>query len=89
MLVPVALPAAAFAISMLSIGLVFMRLSDRVNQRVLFVVAALVQVVGIGLNDLIGIPKSYKDAPSIGEPALCPFFAKTRVGLRNAAEVLT
>jgi inositol transporter-like SP family MFS transporter len=45
----VALQAAGFAISMLSIGLVFMRLSDRVNQRALFVTAALIQIVGMSL----------------------------------------
>ena len=45
----VALQAAGFAISMLSIGLVFMRLSDRVNQRALYVTAALIQIAGMSL----------------------------------------
>ena len=45
----VALQAAGFAISMLSIGLVFMQLSDRVNQRALYVTAALIQIVGMSL----------------------------------------
>jgi len=45
----VALQAAGFTVSMLSIGLVFMRLADRVNQRLLFMVAALIQIVGMSL----------------------------------------
>jgi inositol transporter-like SP family MFS transporter len=45
----VALQAGGFTISMLSIGLVFMRLSDRVNQKLLFLTAALVQIVGMTL----------------------------------------
>ena len=45
----VALQAAGFGISMLSIYLVFMRLSDRVNQRVLFGVSAAMQISGMAL----------------------------------------
>ncbi len=45
----VTLQAIGFAISMASIGLVFMRLSDRVNQRTLFVISALMQIVGMSL----------------------------------------
>lgn len=45
----VALQAAGFGISMLSIYLVFMRLSDRVNQRVLFGVSAAMQIGGMAL----------------------------------------
>jgi MFS transporter, SP family, inositol transporter len=45
----VGLQAAGFTVSMLSIGLVFMRLADRVNQRLLFLAAALIQVVGMSL----------------------------------------
>jgi inositol transporter-like SP family MFS transporter len=45
----VALQAAGFLIAMVSIGLVFMRLSDRVSQRALFGVSAAIQVVGMAL----------------------------------------
>jgi len=45
----VALQAGGFTVSMLSIGLVFMRLSDRVNQRALFVAASLIQIGGMAL----------------------------------------
>ena len=45
----VALQAGGFTVSMLSIGLVFMRLSDRVNQRALFVAASLIQIAGMAL----------------------------------------
>jgi inositol transporter-like SP family MFS transporter len=45
----VTLQAASFAIGMASIGLVFMRFADRVNQRALFAVAAVIQVVGMAL----------------------------------------
>jgi inositol transporter-like SP family MFS transporter len=45
----VSLQALGFAISMASIGLVFMRFSDRINQRALFVTAALIQVAGMSL----------------------------------------
>lgn len=45
----VAIQALSFAIGMASIGLVFMQLADRVNQRTLFAISAVVQVVGMGL----------------------------------------
>lgn len=45
----VAVQAASFAIGMVSIALVFMRLSDRVNQRWLFGVSALLQVAGMAM----------------------------------------
>ena len=48
----VTLQAAGFCISMLSIGVVFMQLSDRVNQRLLFLAAALIQIVGMSLLTL-------------------------------------
>jgi inositol transporter-like SP family MFS transporter len=43
----VAIQAGGFAVGMLSIGLVFMRYVDRVNQRLLFGIAAAIQVVGM------------------------------------------
>ena len=45
----VALQAGGFVLSMLSIYFVFMRLSDRVNQRLLFGVSALMQIAGMSL----------------------------------------
>jgi len=45
----VALQAGGFTVSMLSIGLVFMQLADRVNQKLLFVAAALIQIAGMAL----------------------------------------
>ena len=45
----VALQAAGFTVSMFSIGFVFMRLADRVNQKLLFVAAALIQIAGMAL----------------------------------------
>ena len=45
----VAIQALSFAIGMASIGLVFMRLADRVNQRALFIASAIIQVVGMAL----------------------------------------
>jgi inositol transporter-like SP family MFS transporter len=45
----VALQCAIFVISMLAIAFVFMRYVDRANQRVLFGIAAAVQVVGVAL----------------------------------------
>lgn len=45
----VALQAGGFVLSMLSIYFVFMRLSDRVNQRLLFGLSALMQVAGMAL----------------------------------------
>ena len=41
--------AAGFLVAMVSIGLVFMRLSDKVNQRLLFGVSAVIQVAGMAL----------------------------------------
>lgn len=45
----VALQAVSFAIAIVSIWLIFMNLADRVNQRLLFVIAALIQVAGMSL----------------------------------------
>lgn len=45
----VAMQAAGFFVAMLSIGLVFMRFSDRVNQRLLFALSAVIQIVGMAL----------------------------------------
>lgn len=45
----VLLQAGGFAIAMFSIGFVFMRLSDRINQRTLFAISALIQIVGMSL----------------------------------------
>lgn len=45
----VAIQALSFAIGMGSIYFVFMRLSDKVNQRTLFIVSALIQIVGMAL----------------------------------------
>lgn len=45
----VAIQALSFFIGMLSIYFVFMRLSDKVNQRSLFIVSALIQIVGMAL----------------------------------------
>jgi inositol transporter-like SP family MFS transporter len=45
----VLLQAVGFGISMLSIYLVFMHLSDRVNQRLLFGISALMQIAGMSL----------------------------------------
>jgi inositol transporter-like SP family MFS transporter len=45
----VALQALSFSLSMASIWLIFMRLSDRVNQRLLFAVSAVGQVAGMSL----------------------------------------
>ena len=45
----VALQAGGFILAMLSIYFVFMRLSDRVNQRVLFGASALMQIAGMAL----------------------------------------
>jgi inositol transporter-like SP family MFS transporter len=47
--VSVGLQAAGFTLGMASILFIFMRLSDRVNQRVLFGVSAVLQVVGMSL----------------------------------------
>ena len=45
----VVLQAGGFILAMLSIYFVFMRLSDRVNQRLLFGASALMQIAGMGL----------------------------------------
>lgn len=45
----VAMQAAGFFVAMLSIGLVFMRYSDKVDQRLLFGVAAVIQIIGMAL----------------------------------------
>ena len=45
----VAMQAAGFFVAMISIGLVFMRYSDKVNQRLLFGVAAVIQITGMAL----------------------------------------
>jgi inositol transporter-like SP family MFS transporter len=45
----VAIQAGSFLIGMLSIWLGFMRISDRVNQRLLFLASAVIQVVGMSL----------------------------------------
>ena len=45
----VAIQSLSFFVGMLSIWLIFMKLSDRVNQRVLFLVSAIMQVVGMVL----------------------------------------
>jgi MFS transporter, SP family, inositol transporter len=45
----VAVQTLSFVIGMASIGLVFMQLADRVNQRVLFLVSAVTQVIGMAL----------------------------------------
>jgi inositol transporter-like SP family MFS transporter len=45
----VAIQALSFAIGMVSIGLVFMRLADKVNQRLLFAISAVIQIVGMML----------------------------------------
>jgi len=49
----VGLQAASFSISMLSIAMVFMPLSDRVNQRYLFLIAAAIQIAGMSLLALL------------------------------------
>jgi inositol transporter-like SP family MFS transporter len=45
----VAIQALSFAIGMASIGLVFMNLADKVNQRTLFAISAVIQVIGMVL----------------------------------------
>jgi inositol transporter-like SP family MFS transporter len=45
----VAMQAAGFFVAMLSIGVVFMRYSDKINQRLLFGVAAVIQITGMAL----------------------------------------
>jgi inositol transporter-like SP family MFS transporter len=45
----VAIQAFSFTIGMASIGFVFMRLADKVNQRALFAASAVIQVIGMAL----------------------------------------
>jgi len=45
----VAIQALSFAIGMASIWFVFMKLSDKVNQRSLFIASAVIQVIGMAL----------------------------------------
>jgi MFS transporter, SP family, inositol transporter len=45
----VAMQAAGFFVAMLSIGLIFMRFSDRVNQRVLLATSTVIQMIGMAL----------------------------------------
>jgi inositol transporter-like SP family MFS transporter len=45
----VAMQAAGFFVAMISIGLVFMRYSDRRNQRLLIATSAVIQIVGMAL----------------------------------------
>ena len=45
----VAIQALSFAIGMLSIWLIFMKFADRVNQRALFAISALIQIAGMAL----------------------------------------
>lgn len=45
----VALAMMSFGVGMLSIGFVFMQVSDKVNQRTLFLLSSLIQVVGMAL----------------------------------------
>jgi MFS transporter, SP family, inositol transporter len=44
-----AIQALSFTIGMLSIYFVFMKLSDKVNQRTLFIVSAVIQIIGMAL----------------------------------------
>jgi inositol transporter-like SP family MFS transporter len=45
----VAIQAVSFAVGMISIWFVFMKLSDKVNQRLLFAISALIQIIGMAL----------------------------------------
>jgi len=45
----VAMQAAGFFVAMLSIGLIFMRYSDKVNQRLLIAVSSIIQIIGMVL----------------------------------------
>jgi inositol transporter-like SP family MFS transporter len=47
--VSVAIQALSFLIGMLSIWLIFMRFSDRVNQRMMFLASAVIQIIGMAL----------------------------------------
>ena len=48
------LPASYFLIGMISIFAIFMTLSDRVNQRLLFGISAVLHVIGMGLLAVFG-----------------------------------
>ena len=48
----VAIQALSFAIGMMSIAFVFMRLADKVNQRLLFAISAIIQIIGMALLGL-------------------------------------
>lgn len=48
------LPAGYFLIGMFSIGGIFMTLSDKVNQRVLFGISAVMQIIGMALLAIFG-----------------------------------
>jgi MFS transporter, SP family, inositol transporter len=45
----IGIQAISFILAMASIGLVFMRYADKVNQRTLFLCSAVIQIVGMGL----------------------------------------
>ena len=45
--------AMGFFVAMISIGLVFMRYSDRVNQRLLFALSSLIQIIGMTLLAIV------------------------------------
>lgn len=45
----VAIQGGSFLVGMLSISFIFMQISDRVNQRLLFLVSAVIQIVGMSL----------------------------------------
>jgi MFS transporter, SP family, inositol transporter len=45
----VAIQALSFFVGMMSIWFIFMKLADRVNQRVLFIISAVIQVAGMAL----------------------------------------
>ena len=49
----VAMQAMGFFVAMISIGLVFMRYSDRVNQRLLFALSSLIQILGMTLLAIV------------------------------------
>jgi inositol transporter-like SP family MFS transporter len=49
----VAMQALGFFVAMISIGLVFMRYSDRVNQRLLFALSSLIQIIGMTLLAIV------------------------------------
>ena len=54
----VALQTMSFFIGMLSIGFVFMQISDKVNQRALFLVSSVIQVIGMALLALFPLTLS-------------------------------